>query len=47
MTQKMTPEQVREKFGPMFCKGLVTMVDERNISYVKPAGYTNIRICCF
>ena len=30
MTQKMTPEQVRERFGPMFCKGLVTMVDERN-----------------
>ena len=26
----MKPEQVREKFGPMFCKGLVTMVDEKN-----------------
>ena len=30
MTQTMKPEQVREKFGPMFCKGLVTMVDEKN-----------------
>ena len=30
MTQRMTPEQVREKYGPMFCKGLVTMVDEHN-----------------
>ena len=30
MTQTMKPEQVREKYGPMFCKGLVTMVDEHN-----------------
>lgn len=26
----LTPEQVREKYGPMFCKSLITMVDEKN-----------------
>lgn len=26
----LTPEQVKEKYGPMFCKSLITMVDEKN-----------------
>ena len=30
MTQIMKPEEVRQKFGQMFCRGLVTMVDEKN-----------------
>lgn len=30
MSQILKPDQVREKFGPMFCQGLVTLVDEKN-----------------
>lgn len=30
MAQILRPDQVKEKFGPMFCQGLVTMVDEAN-----------------
>lgn len=30
MSYVLTPEDVRAKYGPMFCKGLYTIVDERN-----------------
>ncbi len=30
MPNTLTPEEVRAKFGPMFCKGLYTIVDEKN-----------------
>lgn len=30
MPNALTPEEVRAKFGPMFCKGLYTIVDEKN-----------------
>lgn len=30
MVQVLRPDQVRERFGPMFCQGFITMVDEEN-----------------
>ena len=30
MSEILTPEQVKAKYGPMFCKGFTTMVDEKN-----------------
>ena len=30
MTDRLTPEQVRDRYGPMFCQGLYTIVDEEN-----------------
>ena len=30
MAYKLTPIEVKEKYGPMFCKGLYTIVDEKN-----------------
>ena len=30
MPYTLRPEEVREKYGPMFCKGLYTIVDEKN-----------------
>ncbi len=30
MPDTLTPEEARAKFGPMFCKGLYTIVDEKN-----------------
>jgi len=30
MSYILTPEQVRERYGPMFCHGLYTLVDEEN-----------------
>ena len=28
MTYVLRPDEVREKYGPMFCKGFYTIVDE-------------------
>lgn len=30
MTLTLTPEQVKERFGPMFCHRLLVMTDEKN-----------------
>ena len=30
MTYVLKPSEVRERYGPLFCKGFVTMVDEEN-----------------
>ena len=30
MSYKLTPDEVRAKYGKMFCKGFYTIVDEKN-----------------
>ena len=38
----LTPEQVKERFGPLFCHRLLVMTDEKEVTNsVMPAGPLN------